>query len=108
MLGIYAKTIARALVKWAAAAKLREEAEDEGGDTVGDIVGILANAVNVATERADTRAWLGLPDRIWMVRLRVPPGQHEVTASIAGLGQIHLGSVGVRAGERAFISYRIF
>jgi hypothetical protein len=108
LLGIYAKTIARALVKWAAAAKLEEEAEKEGGDTVGDIVGILANAVNVATERADTRAWLGLPDRIWMARLRVPPGQHEVEANVGGLGQVSLGSVNVRAGERVFLSYRVF
>ncbi len=108
LLGVYAKTIARALVKWAAAAKLREEAEEEGGDTAGDIVGILANAVNVATERADTRAWLGLPHRIWLARLRVPPGQHSVSVDIAGLGEVYLGPVDVRPGERVFISYRVF
>ena len=95
-------------MKWAAAAKLREEAEEEGGDTAGDIVGILANAVNVATERADTRAWLGLPHRIWLARLRVPPGQHAVTVDIAGLGEVDLGPVDVRPGERVFVSYRVF
>lgn len=108
LLGIYAKTIARALFKWAAAAELRKEAEEEHGETAGDIVGILANAVNVATERADTRAWLGLPHRIWIARLRVPPGPHEVRAVLAGFGEVALGPVDVRPGERVFISYRIF
>jgi hypothetical protein len=108
LLGIYAKTIARALFKWAAAAKLRQEAEEEHGETVGDIVGFLANAVNVATERADTRAWLGLPHRIWMARLRVPPGSHEVRVNFSGVGEVELGTVVVRPGERVFISYRVF
>lgn len=107
-LGIYVKTIARALIKYAAAAKLEEEAEEEGGETAGDIVGILANVVNVATERADTRAWLGLPTRIWMTRLRVRPGQHEIRLLIDGREAETLGPVDVRPGERRFITHRIF
>jgi uncharacterized protein len=107
-LGIYVKTIARALIKYAVAAKLEEEAEEEGGETAGDIVGILANVVNVATERADTRAWLGLPNRIWMTRLRVRPGQHEIRLLIDGRETETLGPVDVRPGERRFITYRIF
>ena len=107
-LATYAKTIARALVKWAAAAALEKEAEEEGGETAGDIVGFLANAVNVATERADTRAWLGLPHRIWIARLRVPPGRHELQVRIAGLGNMALGPVDVGSRERVFVSYRVF
>jgi hypothetical protein len=108
LLGIYAKTIARALVKYALAQKLKEEAEDEGGEAAGEVVGILANVVNVATERADTRAWLGLPHRIWMARLRVPPGHHDVLVYADGWGEIVLSEVDVRPGERRFVSYRIF
>jgi hypothetical protein len=108
LLGIYAKTIVRALVKSAAAAKLREEAEEEGGDTAGEIVGFLANAVNVATERADTRAWLGLPDRIWMARVTVRPGVHDVRLRLDGLGEIVIESISVGPGERRLVGYRVF
>ena len=108
LLGIYAKTIARALIKYFAAAKLEEKAEEEGGETAGDVVGILANIVNVATERADTRAWLGLPHRIWMTRLRVPPGDHDVQLLLDGHQVITLGPIDVRPGERRLVNYRIF
>jgi hypothetical protein len=108
LLAIYAKTIARALFKWAAAAELKEVAEEEGGETAGEIVGFLANAINAATERADTRAWLGLPDRIWIARLTVPPGRHSVTLYLRPLGEVSLGPVDVRPGERRFVSHRAF
>jgi hypothetical protein len=108
LLGIYAKTIARALVKYAAAAKLREEAEEEGGETAGDVVGILANLVNVVTERADTRAWLGVPHRIWMARLRVPAGRREVRLLFDGRDEVSLGEVDVTPGDRQLLSYRVF
>ncbi len=108
LVGIYAKTIARAIIKYAAAAKLREEAEDEGGKAASEVVGFLANVVNVATERADTRAWLGLPHRIWISRLRVPAGHHELRILIDGREEIILGPLDVYAGERIFLSYRVF
>jgi hypothetical protein len=108
LLGIYAKTIARAIVKYAAAAKLREEAEEEGGEAAGEVVEFLANVVNVATERADTRAWLGLPHRIWISRLKVPAGHQELRLLIDGREEVPLGALDVYAGERIFLSYRVF
>ncbi len=108
LLGMYAKTIARALIKSVAAAKLKEKAEKEGGESAGDVVGALANVVNMITERADTRAWLGLPDRIWVSRLRVPPGTHEVIVFRGSGTQVSLGEFEVRPGERRFVSYRVF
>lgn len=108
LLGIYAKTIARALIKYAAAKKLEDEAEEEGGDAAGDVVGVLANVVNVVTERADTRAWLGLPNRIWMARLKVPPGGHDIRVFIDGRDEVFLGPIDIRPGERRIVSYRIF
>ncbi|UCC73357.1 MAG: hypothetical protein JSV86_01980 [Gemmatimonadota bacterium] len=108
LLGMYAKTIARALVKYAVAAALKEEAEEEGGEAAGEVVGFLTNVVNMATERADTRAWLGLPHRIWVTRLTVPAGRHEVRILIDGLEEVSLGSLDVWPGERVFLSYRVF
>ncbi len=108
LLGIYAKTIARALIKSVAAAKLKKEAEEEGGETAGDVVGALANVVNILTERADTRAWLGLPHRIWLVRTQVPPGLHDVTLFLGSRRETRLGRVALGPGERRFLSYRVF
>ena len=108
LLGIYAKTIARALVKYAAVAMIQDEMEEKHGEAAGDVAGILTNIVNVATERADTRAWLGLPHRIWMARVRVPPGRHDVQLVLDGDDLIALDPVEVQAGERSFVTVRIF
>lgn len=108
LLGIYVKTIARALLKYAAAEKLEEAAKKEGGETAGDVVGIVSNIVNVVTERADTRAWLGLPHRIWLARLRVPPGPQGVELLLDGQEVVILDTVDVTAGERSFVTARVF
>lgn len=105
---IYVKMIARALTKFALAQKLAEEAEDEAGEDAGAAVKALSNVINVVTERADTRAWLGLPHRIWMARLRVPAGEHEIYALLDGEEEILLETVRVRPGERRFVTTRIF
>ena len=108
LLGIYAKTIVRALLKYAAAEELEKKAEEETGDTGGDVMGFLTNAVNVLTERADTRAWLGLPHRIWVARLRLPPGLHDVTMQFGESALVDLGVVEVRSGQRTFLGHRVF
>ncbi|UCF19451.1 MAG: hypothetical protein JSU87_16250 [Gemmatimonadota bacterium] len=108
LLGIYAKTIARALLKYAVASELRDEAEEEGGDAAGDVVGVVANLVNVLTERADTRAWLGLPHRIWVARLTVSAGIHQLGVLVDDKEKIDFGEIEVLPGERLFVSYRIF
>jgi hypothetical protein len=108
LLGIYAKTIARALVKYAGAQQLKKKAEKEGGKTAGDVVNAVANVLNVVTERADTRAWLGLPHRIWIARLSVPAGRHDLSLLIDGRDTVELGVVDVEPGERRIISSRVY
>jgi hypothetical protein len=63
------KTFLRALVKYAAS-----EAAKSEDRTAGEIV----NLIGVLTERADTRCWLTLPDRMAVARLRLPPGRHDL------------------------------
>ena len=63
------KTFLRALVKYSAS-----QAAGNEDPTFGAIVNILG----VISERADTRCWLTLPDRLAVARLRLPPGRHEV------------------------------
>ncbi len=63
------KTILRALAKW----RLTKAAGEQN-----EVAGILANITAAATERADTRSWTTLPDRISIARLRLPAGRHRV------------------------------
>jgi len=63
------RTFVRALAKYAAA----EAAENED-ETAGAVVNLLG----VLTERADTRCWLTLPDRISVARVRLPAGRHQL------------------------------
>ena len=63
------RTFLRALVKYAAA-----QAAENQDETAGAVVNLLG----VLTERADTRCWLTLPDRLAIARLRLPLGRHEL------------------------------
>jgi hypothetical protein len=63
------KTLLRALLKYATTRAIENEDATAGA---------IANLLGVLTERADTRSWLTLPDRLAVARLRLPPGRHEV------------------------------
>ncbi len=63
------RTFLRALAKYAASEAVKNEDETAGA---------VVNLLGVLTERADTRCWLTLPDRLAVARLRLPPGRHEL------------------------------
>jgi hypothetical protein len=102
--GILARTFARALVKYLA----KHQAEKQGGK----LMGILANLLGVATEKADTRAWLLLPGEIQAARLRLPPGEYDLRlAALDAQGdELERRDVSVRIapGEVRFVSWRSF
>lgn len=106
--GIHVKTIARALTKYVVTRKLADEAEKKEGEGAGEAVETIGNVVNIVTERADTRAWLGLPHRIWLARITVPPGDYTLTAELDGGEELELEIVSLNAGERRFVTARIF
>lgn len=74
---ILLKTVGRALVK--EFARTRAKKSDA-------TLGALINIVNVATEQADTRSWLFLPDRISMVKLALPSGPQKLRIDFKGPG----------------------
>ena len=73
---------------------------------------LLENAATVAvaeTEQADTRSWVLLPAEIWMARIPVRPGEHEVVVqALDGSEPFSLGRVSVAEGEKVFRSVRFF
>lgn len=106
-----ARTVARAAAKVALSASVKGavEKKDEGA---GELLGLLTNIGTLLTERADTRAWHLLPGSVSLVRLRLPPGTHNLTVEVGGAGERgrveHLGVVRVLPGETTFVGTRLW
>ncbi|MEZ4648537.1 MAG: hypothetical protein R3E97_07070 [Candidatus Eisenbacteria bacterium] len=66
---ILLKTVARALVK---------ETQRKAAKKENEVLGWVINAINVATEQADTRSWIFLPGRIDVIDVEVPAGVDTV------------------------------
>ena len=101
---ILARTVARALTKYI----ISEKAEDES-----EILGFLVNMLGMATEMADTRSWLSLPDEVHMARLSPPPGTIDLVVEfLNGRGQViesgMIPQVVVDPDATTFLSYRSY
>lgn len=101
--GMLLKTVARAITK---------EMARKGAKRENEVLGWVVNAVNVATENADTRSWILLPRRIDMVKAQIPLGEQEVIArfldrsgAIVDEWTLHLDS---RPGDLRILSVRAF
>jgi hypothetical protein len=101
--GILLKTVARALAKEAA----RKEAKKED-ETLGWII----NAVNVATEQADTRGWILLPGQYFMLKAAVPEGAQVLKARFLSAEGVVLDeferSFDTSPGKTHFVAFRSF
>jgi len=97
------RTILRALAKYAAT-----RAAEREDPTAGAIVNLLG----VLTERADTRCWLTLPDRLSVARLTLPAGRHELRVEYLDLsGRVlhhETETVDVADGDWFFLNRRAF
>ena len=102
---ILLRTIARGVTKYLAFRMARKKQ--------GEVAGLLVNIFNIATEGADTRSWLTLPNKLGMVRMSLPPGKYNLHLSFYNKGNqiidsAVLQSVEVRAGDFTFINHRTF
>ena len=86
----------------------KKKKDDHGAKAVGMVARIFANAATTALERADTRAWTLLPGSVTLVRMRIPAGSHEVLVDAAGMRQLSLPGVSVRAGRTTIVSARLW
>lgn len=97
---IMSRAIARAVVKHKAQSQVEEKR--------GAMMGFLATALNVATERADTRSWTTLPQTIQLTRVKLPAGLHKVNIEIynaAGtLVDTLVKTVQVKSGKSVFLA----
>jgi hypothetical protein len=72
--------VTRQVVRVIAKEQMRQQASKSGGD----IGNILASLYNIASEKADTRSWSTLPDRVDILRMNLPAGKQQISLSIAG------------------------
>lgn len=105
---ITARAVARMLVKNAAAKKAKEKSSSVAG-SYGFLADIAVDVGAAASERADTRTWSLLPGNIYMARLSLPAGKHDVTATYYGasgnvIGTREYRDVVVNAGQKTFLS----
>jgi len=109
--GILIKAVVRSAIKYELARGLEKGLSDED-EVLGDIAFYAANAAAALFERADTRSWHLLPDRVQIVRLWLPDGIHPLTLQVdAGDGvprSIDLGAVRVREGSVQVLAARVW
>ena len=93
-----ARAVARSGVKLAITRAIETEA-GEKNETVGRILGAVANAGAVLSERADIRSWALVPDRLELLRLDLPAGEHRIVLSLPTGERVDLGAVSVVPGR---------
>jgi hypothetical protein len=103
---IIGRVVARRVLKKSAVYVVKEAS---GADMVPglDIALTLAGVAWEATEAPDTRCWSLLPDKIQVLRVEVPAGNHEITltpADRAGrFGYSAVSTVAVREGRNTSV-----
>jgi hypothetical protein len=66
----------------------------------------VAGVVWEATEAADTRCWGLLPEKVQVLRVELPAGQHQITlqgAGSAGLGREETQTVTITNGRNTYM-----
>jgi uncharacterized protein len=103
---ITARAIARLLIKNAAAKETKKNNKEKGYGAFADL---MVDVGAAASERADTRTWSLLPGNLYMARLSLPAGKHDVTATYYNPGGGILKSsvfkdVVIKTGQKVFLS----
>jgi uncharacterized protein len=111
--GAITRMVGRGITKYLATRALERRAGKEGGDEARWVVGRLANLAGNALERADTRSWSLLPDRISVARFTLPPGEHAVTLEVLDSAgevtrEIELGPVTLAPRGTLVLSRRVW
>ncbi|HEX8431703.1 MAG TPA: hypothetical protein VF625_10455 [Longimicrobium sp.] len=111
--GMLSRMVARGLAKYVMGRAAERKAEKQGGEMAGWLAGRVANLAGNALERADTRSWSLLPDRIAVSRLTLPPGPHDIRIEVLNADgtvaqTVDLGRVTLEAGSTRILHRRVW
>jgi hypothetical protein len=99
---IIGSAITRMIVRAAAAEGARAAGEQANG-AVGLISALAIEATMVALDKPDTRSWTLLPDRVFIGRTMVPPGEHSVEVLVQGNGGQETRTMQVNVVEGGYV-----
>ena len=94
VVGTLTTQVIRATAKYAA--------QKELGNQFGVLGQLAGNVLNMATERADLRAWTTLPSNTQIARLNLTPGTHNLQLSSGNLSSSSV-KLDVKANETVFV-----
>ena len=94
MPGMVLRGMTRAIVKGV----LQDQLSKNAG-IFGSIIGSVASA---ATEQADDRMWRMLPERVFVARAHLPPGEHKVSVDGRDFGTVKID------GQYAVVPLRLY
>jgi hypothetical protein len=108
---IYDQVLARAVIRRVVKKGVvygAKEALDVQNHTVANVLFDVGGIIWEATEAADTRCWGLLPDKIQVLRLELPAGEHRITLQAAGarggpVGSQHSKHVAVCDGRNTYL-----
>lgn len=110
---IKAKAVARAAIKYAIQKGAEALTRQEGGYGTLLTVGtqLAGNILRELTEKADTRVWSSLPDKIWMSAMVLPAGRHDLEVDFLAADSRVVESrsvpgIEIGPGERKFVVVR--
>ena len=108
---ILAKAGIRPLVKYAAEKAAETQVRGAYGKLPADIVNILGNVYNLATEEPDLRGWQTLPNEIRVAKLVLDPGSYEIAVEDLNDAKVVIekrpvATVTLKAGEKKFLVSR--
>lgn len=112
MPGIMARLAARAVSKQVLAVQARHlTAQATQDDWAGELAGMFVSVLGASTEKADTRQWFTLPARIYLNRIFIAPGTHNITLFLRDrygniIEEKTFENVKVRRGGRVYLHYR--
>ncbi len=101
-----AKSVGRAAAKTILIDKAAKEVKKERGDGMGFLVSVVGSLLHFATERADLRSWITLPQSIEVLRVPVEAGEHHIGLQIPGGEYVDLGNHSFRPGKPVLITVR--
>ncbi len=111
-----AKAVARSAWKYALAESVRvgvrQAVGKDGGALAGAVAGAVARIAAIASEEADKRSWVTLPDQIHIGRVLLPPGTYDVEFRHVGkfggvVERQTVRGVTVADGQKRFLSTRV-
>lgn len=99
---IIGSAITRMIVR-AAAAEGARAAGNQANGVVGLISALAVEGTMVALDKPDTRSWTTLPDKVFIGRAQVPPGEHTLDILVQGSGGQERRTATVNVGQGGYV-----